>query len=414
MKDGESVMPPKRPIRVLYIDHCSELSGAEIALLHLIRGFSGVEPMVLLSGLGPFARALQDAGIPVYVEPLDDSVRSYRRSLGSPRSPGRSMPTVLASLAAYSWVVARRIQAVMPDVVHTNSAKAHIYGGIAARIARLPVIWHLREPVAVESLGIFSSLAMRVCSQVIPTAVVANSARTARSVRRLRRPVSVVPSPIELRRFAGVSDGQARSDGVRVGIIATLAPQKGQDVFLKGFAEAFASVPDVSAVVCGGNLFGDEDYERGLRDLAVKLGIADRVSFTGFVPDVERVLSTLDVLVSASVRSEGLGQTILQALAAGVPVVATTKAGACDFLTHRDSALLVRPANPQELAAAMRDLLTDSELRSRLRRRGRTLAERFAPEVVQGQMLQTYEEVLAAWRGLRSVSPYPENCRANA
>jgi glycosyltransferase involved in cell wall biosynthesis len=381
-------------MRVLYVDHCSELSGAEIGLLQLLRGFAGVEPIVLLASSGPFARALQAEGIRVEIEPLSDVVRSYRRPLGAERIPKKLVPALLRQLVMHSWAVALRIREIRPDIVHTNSAKAHLYGGLAGRIAGLPVIWHLREPVTGRNFGGLASLAMRMGSLVIPAAVVANSRTTGRSVRWLRQRVRVVPSPIDLQRFARAS-GTPAGEGRRVGIVGTLTPQKGQDVFLRAFAAAFSSAPSVSAVVCGGNLFGDLTYEGALRDLAEALGIADRVEFTGFVADVERVLASLDLLVSASLRPEGFGQAIFQALASGVPVIAPNDGGACEFLTHRESALLVPPGDATQLAAAMRQGLNDQDLRKRVRRAGWSIAQTFSPEKVQAQMAGFYEEVIA-------------------
>jgi glycosyltransferase involved in cell wall biosynthesis len=388
------------PIRVLYVDHCSELSGAEIGLLHLLRGFTEIEPVVLLAGSGPLVGALEAEGIRVEIEPLPDAVRSYRRSVESRRRGVRLAPAVLVGLAGYSRAVARRVREVGPDIVHTNSAKAHLYGGLAGRFEGLPVVWHLREPMTAENIGPLASLAMRIGSVTMPAALIANSPSTAQSAGWFRGRVRVVPSPIDVQRFARAALTPPPK-GRRVGIVGTLTRQKGQDIFLRAFAEAFASARYVSAVVCGGNLFGDHAYERNLRKLAEELGIADRVVFTGFVSDVERVLAGLDVLVSASVRPEGFGQTIFQALAAGVPVVATNNGGACDFLHHGDSALLVPPGDAPRLASAMRRALDEGQLRERLRTAGVALVQRFSPERVQAQTLDLYEEIIAQGRGRR-------------
>lgn len=396
MRSGDqSSLSRERPIRVLFVDHCGELSGAEIGLLQLLRGFSAIEPIVLLGARGPFASKLRQEGIRVEVEPLPDILRSYRRPLASGSFPKRSMPKLLVELTSYVWSIVRRIREIEPDIVHTNSAKAHVYGGLAARIARVPMICHLRELVAAETLGRLTSLGLRLVLHLVPGTIVANSHRTARSAGRLRQPVHVVPSPIDGALFERPSVAGARSHTRRIGIVGSLEPQKGQDVFLRAFADAFASSPSVRAVVCGGNLFGDEAYARGIRELTSRLGIADRVTFTGFVPDVERVFSSLDVLVSASVTPEGFGQSIFQALAAGVPVVASDNGGACDFLQDEESALLVAPRDSRALAIAMRRALEDTQLSAQLRRRGRLVARRFTPEAVQRQMLEVYEATLA-------------------
>ena len=381
-------------IRVLFVDHCGELSGAEIALLQLLRGFSAIEPVVLLGSHGPFASGLRREGIRVEVEPMPEVLRSYRRPRVSSAFRKRLAPRLFTEFTTHVSSVARRIHEIEPDIVHTNSAKAHFYGGLAGRLAGVPVIWHLREPIGAESLGRLNALGLRLGLRLVPRAVVANSRRTARSAGRLRRPIRVVPSPIDGGLFR-IDRPDAGESGIRrVGIVGTLEPQKGQDVFLRAFAEAFPSSPSMLAVVCGGSLFGDEAYARGLRDLADRLGIADRVMFTGFVLEVERVLSRLDLLVSASVTPEGFGQSIFQALAVGVPVVATDNGGATDFLRHEDSALFVPAGDVRELAESMRRVFEDTALADRFVRRGRVIARRFMREPVQHQMLDVYEATL--------------------
>src|SRR5262249_10793443 len=105
------------------------------------------------------------------------------------------------------------------------------------------------------------------------------------------------------------------------GIVGRLAPWKGQHLFLEAFARAFPDSEE-RAVVVGGALFDEVDYEHGLQRTARRLGIAGRVEFRGHRPDVWEELARLDVLVHASITPEPFGQVILEGMAAGVPVIA--------------------------------------------------------------------------------------------
>jgi glycosyltransferase involved in cell wall biosynthesis len=384
--------PDRNPFRVLYVDHCPELSGAEVGLLQLLRGFSHVEAIVLCDRWGDFARELDASGVRVDTVPLPASIRSYRRSRDDGRWSPWHLPALVLGVLGYVRGLVERIRTIEPDIVHTNSAKAHIYGGLAGRMAGVPVVCHLREPVTPDTLGRFECRLMRLVLRCIPSVIVANSPCTAESVKGLHREIRVVPSPIDIDRFTDMRPARRDSNEKSIGSVGTLVPLKGHDVFIAAFAEAFGSDAAVVANICGGNLFGGDDYEQRLRNLASDLGIADRVRFRGFVRDIHTVLPTFDLVVSASVRPEGFGQTIFQALAAGVPVIATNHGGPADFLIDRESALLVPPGDAAALARAMREAISNRVLRERLATCGPVVAHRFAPGVIQSLMLGVYEE----------------------
>ena len=124
---------PKR--RVVYLDHTARMSGGEIALLRLLPHLSNVEPHVILAEDGPLADALVAQGISVEVMPMPARARDARKAT---MRVGRCLPSRLLDRRLYTVRIARRLRALRPDLVHTNSLKAGVYGGIAARIAGVP------------------------------------------------------------------------------------------------------------------------------------------------------------------------------------------------------------------------------------------------------------------------------------
>jgi glycosyltransferase involved in cell wall biosynthesis len=164
------------------------------------------------------------------------------------------------------------------------------------------------------------------------------------------------------------------------GVVGRLAPQKGQREFLVAFATAFVDEPSSRARVIGAALFGEDAYAESLRTLAVDLGIAHRVDFVGFVGDVATELGHLDALVVPSLVPEGFGLTVVEGMAAGLPVVAPDAGGPAEIIRHDVDGLLVPPGDTVALADALRRLAADPTTRRRLGDAARSRAGDFTPE----------------------------------
>jgi glycosyltransferase involved in cell wall biosynthesis len=184
-----------------------------------------------------------------------------------------------------------------------------------------------------------------------------------------------------------------RPEVQRIGIVGRLAPWKGQDVFLRAFAQAFGESPP-RAVVIGSAIFGEEDYASELSELAHLLGIRDRVDFVGFRRDVQAEFETLDLLVHASVLTEPFGTVVFEGMAAGLPVIAARSGGVAEYIEHARHGLLHTPGDAADLAAMLRLAADDRELRARLASEGRELTRQFASERVLSQWLTLYGTIL--------------------
>ena len=162
--------------RVVYLDHVTRLSGAEIALARLLEASRDVvEPHVILGEDGPLVQRLRDAGATVEVLPMAENVRDARKGdMTASRLPWRSA----GELARYVWALRRRLRDLEPDLVQTNSLKAAIYGGLAGRLTGVPVVWHIHDRIATDYLPRSAVLVIRALSRVLPTRVVTNSVTT--------------------------------------------------------------------------------------------------------------------------------------------------------------------------------------------------------------------------------------------
>jgi len=386
-----------RKLRVVVLGHSAQLSGGELAIQRTIAAMTDVEVHVILAEDGPLVPLLERAGASVEVLPMDDRSRNLRKDRVQ---PGKfSMVTWLQS-AIYVLRLARRLARVHPDLVHTNTLKAALYGGMAARLAGIPCVWHIRDRIAPDYLPSFAVNLVRVTAKLLPTAIIANSEATLETVAPSRafrnragygHEAVVIPSPVLL---SPARPALKRSSaGFRVAMVGRLAPWKGQNIFLQAFAKAFPDGEEV-AVLVGSALFGEDGYERQLRELVRDLGIAERVEFRGFRSDVVEELSCVDALVHASIIPEPFGQVILDGMAAGLPVVAARAGGPMEILTDGKTGLLYPPGDVDALASLLRRLADDVELRSRLGAQARKVVVMYSPERVAEQILDVYEQVV--------------------
>lgn len=376
-------------MRVVYLDHVARLSGAELALLRLLPHLDRVQPHVILAEDGPLVSRLHLAGISTEVFPLGDQARQlHRRELGN----ASVSPVVAASTASYIARLARRLRRLEPDLVHTNTLKAGVYGSLAARLAGLPVIWHVRDRIADDYLPLPAVKLIRGMTRHLATAIVANSHST---MQTLGVPTKPVGSYLVLPEVVSEVRPSPRVTGTPLtfGIVGRLAPWKGQDLFLRAFAQAFRD-GDEQAVVVGAALFGEDDYAESLAFRAHELGLDGRVEFRGHRHDMGEEFSRLDVLVHASLTPEPFGQVIIEGMAAGVPVIAADAGGPAEMIRHDVTGVLYRPCDADALTAALRRL-RDPALRDRLSTAARASLGPYSPAVVAGELMRLYDTVLA-------------------
>jgi glycosyltransferase involved in cell wall biosynthesis len=378
--------PPQRKYRIVFLDHCAKLSGGELALVRLLSGSKTIEPHVILAEDGPLVEHLRDAGISTEVLPLRGGVANLTRAeLHSHSELLRSV----APTAQYVAQLARRLFRLRPDLVHTNSLKSGIYGSIAARAARIPVVWHLRDRLSEDGYPGVQALVLQRCIRTMADAVISNSTATAELLHRGKAPVWVIPSPVDLKPMARTDSGHPV-----VGIVGRLAPWKGQHIFLDAIAQLSGKYPTLKARVVGEALFGEQEYSQSLRRQAKELGIADIVEFVGFTQDIAKELAQFTVAVHASVDPEPFGQVIVEAMACGVPVVASNAGGPAETITHGVDGLLVRPGDADALAHAVAELFKNASLSAQFAQAGITKAERYRPEQVAAEVEAVYAAVI--------------------
>ncbi len=407
-------------LRVVYLDHVARLSGGEIALLRLLPHLRRVNAHVILGEEGPLATRLAQAGISVEVLPIAAAARDARKD--TVRLGGAS-PAALRSTLAYVARLTLRLRQLQPDLVHTNSLKAGVYGSLAARAAGIPLVWHLRDRIAPDYLPRPAVRFVRGLVNRLADGVVANSVATLDTLaagtddrswgrRAIHDSVKPPSHPRTLNTLAAGASDRGRvhrvipdsvepsprirmpdSPATTFGIVGRIAPWKGQDLFVRAFAAAFPTGAE-QAVIVGAPLFGEEACELQLRELITRLGLAERVRLRGFREDVWSELARMDVLVHASVIPEPFGQVVLEGMAAGLPVIAPDEGGPAEVIADGETGRLFTPRSVDALAATMRALSADPQARERLGSAARHSIEAYHPTRVGAQLEEVYKQVL--------------------
>jgi glycosyltransferase involved in cell wall biosynthesis len=391
---------------VCLVNHAAETGGAEFALERLVASLDRREwhPVVVFGEEGPAVDLMRRRSVETYVIPLEMGTGKVRRESLSRFSFLQCMQA--AAAAAYTLKLRAFFRERAVSIVHTNSMKAHVVGGLAARLAGLPLVWHLRDSLHPSSLPQPALGVMRWLAGALPNRLVCVSKSVARD--------ALGPERMQLARivYDGLNDdcfpqaGEASTldcgDAPRiwkVGIAGRLCAWKGQHLFLEAAAKLIEQGMRVRFEIVGGGLFGQEAYAERLKRLVDSCALREHVTFTGFVSDVPMRIRAWDVLVHASTAPDPCPNVVLEAMAAGVAVVGADAGGVPEILDEGRCGLLFQPDNPDSLSERIRSLLLDGKRRESLARAAQQRALKLFRAARVARSIET------EWRHLVSASP---------
>ena len=358
-----------RPLRVLFADSQSELSGAGFALLTLLEHLdrSEIEPL--------YVSVAQDA--PEIREKLETlAIPAFHIRGGRFRAVGRSARAILE--------LRRLIRKNNVDIVVANSGHPLLYAKPASLATGRPCVWwvHGYKP-AQEASEEPIARAQRLLSADL---LLANSEFTAHQLADdfPREAVHVLRPGVDLARFHPDPAAAARvrkEHGLSlnepvIGIFGRLQRWKGQHVFLRAAALVAGRATKLSALVVGGTLHGIEpEYAGELERLAAAPSLAGRAHFLGNRSDPHELMNACDVVVHASVEPEPWGLVVAEAMACGRAVLASAAGGPLEMIDHKRTGWLVPSGDEVALASSMEILLSNPSLRAELGGAARRHAE---------------------------------------
>jgi glycosyltransferase involved in cell wall biosynthesis len=298
------------------------------------------------------------------------------------------------------------------DLVHAHMYRAEVVGTRAAVAAGTPVIVatvHSSRVRSAEDRALLASLTPAMDRLIVPSESIARKVRAEGREARF----AAIPNGVDLSRFASPvppcrlrSEFSIPGDAPLLGVVARLEPEKGHRHLIAAMPAILDESPDAWLAIVGEGTEAD-----ALRAQAASLGIAGRVVFTGRRDDVTAITADLTIALLPSLR-EAQGISILEAMALRRPVVAAAVGGIPEVITDGLDGLLVPPADPAALAAAVVRLIRDPGLRERIGEAGyRTVADRFSIDAQVRRVEEVYDEELAragVLQGGRATEAGPE------
>jgi glycosyltransferase involved in cell wall biosynthesis len=377
-------------MRVVYLNPCGQMGGAETSLRELLTGMRVAEPAwelsLVLGEDGPLAEIARRLNVRVFVTAFPPALARIGDAGSGRLRTICSLLIAAGAIVGYTRQLAKILRDLQPDLIHTNGFKMHLLGAWTCP-PRTRLVWHIHDYVTTRPL--MRRLLRRYAKHC--SAAIVNSKSVAADLSSVLPNCNIAPiyNAVDLDLFtplgkqvdldALVGLPPATSGTVRVGLVATFARWKGHKTFL----EALSRIPremKVRGYVIGGPIYqttGSQWSMLELRGEATRLGLGDRVGFTGFLDDTATVMRSLDVVVHASTEPEPFGMVIIEGMACGKAVIASQGGGASELFVDGENALAHRPGDAAGLTKQILRVALDAQFRSRLGEAARTTAERF-------------------------------------
>lgn len=367
-------MSPKTKPTLLYIITKADLGGAQENVLALIQAFHQTyEVHLAIGNWGPLADRVYEMGIPIHL-----------------------MPNLIRSINPLNDFYAIReclqlLKKIQPDIIHTHSSKAGVIGRLAGYLSHIPTVFTAHgwgfTPGAPRIRRFIAFLAEKLLAQITHTLIcvceydrqmaLRLGVGTQRSLVTIRYGIPNVSTPI----------ANPAQQPPRAIMVARFNEQKDQVTLLKAIAKLSDQTLHVDFVGSGPSL-------DSCKALAQSLGITNRVSFLGDRRDVAERLAQYQVFI-LSTHYEGLPISILEAMRAGLPIIATQVNGIPEEVAHEQTGLIVPRSNDQALASALDRLIHTPELRQKMGEAGRQkYLQEFTIEQMADEIERVYVQIL--------------------
>ncbi|BCL38606.1 glycosyltransferase family 4 protein [Nostoc sp. MS1] len=373
-------------MKILFLDQSGKPGGAELCLIDIAKPYRD-RALVGLFADGSFKTLLQQNHIPVEVL-INQPIQVRKQS---------NLLQALSSLGQLAPLVAKVVQrAIEYDLIYANTQKALVVGAIASLLARRPLVYHLHDILSPEhfsktNLRIAVNLANRFASLVIANSQASQTAFVQAGGRAELTTViyngfnpelyqTCASDTNKLRRNLGIEDKFV------VGHFSRLSPWKGQHILIEALAKC---PPQVTALLVGDALFGEQEYVKQLHQQIDQLGLENQVKFLGFRADIPQLMAACDLVTHTSTAPEPFGRVIVEAMLCGKPVVAAKAGGAIELVEHGINGFLTTPGSFEELANIINSCLEDQQNTATIANNARAIAsERFDIVNINRQIAQ--------------------------
>jgi glycosyltransferase involved in cell wall biosynthesis len=364
-----------------------------IQVLHLVNGehYSGAERVQDL-----LARQLPQFGCEVgfvCVKP-----RRFPAARESQHSPLVEMPMH----GRFDLRVVKHVAALVRtdgyDVIHAHTPRTALVGRLAAQQAGVPFVYHVHSPAGHDStrrvLNWINALVERTAVRHADRLIAVSPSVRDYMIGRGIAPERIVCVPNGVPAASHTVEHRRPNGQWTLGMVALFRPRKGIEVLLEALAMLKSRGANVRLRAVGG--FETAGYESSIRQRAERLGLEGAIDWIGFTRSVNRELAKIDVFILPSLFGEGLPMVVLEAMAAGLPIVASRVEGVPLAVVHRETGLLVEPGSVSQLAQAVEEIVFDRVDYSQLSSGARRLhAASFSDTAMAAGVAAVYRDVLA-------------------
>jgi len=374
--DQAAAPPAKVKGRVLHVINGEHYSGAERVqdLLGLRLGEFGYEVAFCCVKPGKFPSQRRCQSVPLFELPMSSKVDLWT-----------------------AWELSRQIVAGDYDLVHTHTPRTALVGRIASALAGVPMVHHVHSPTSRDCTASWSNWINSTTERMSLTAVAKLVCVSHALGKHMegegfsRDRIAVVPNGVP------AADATRSSDlpqlPWQLGMVALFRPRKGLEVLLEAIAILRDKGLQVALKAVGP--FETPEYEKSIRELSEKLGVESAVEWVGFVDDVNRQLRKMDLMILPSIFGEGLPMVVLEAMAAGVPNIATRIEGLPEAIRHGIDGLLAEPESAASLAQQIEAIMSGEFSWSSLRESALARhASLFSDRAMARGVSEVYDELL--------------------
>ncbi|MEW6302088.1 MAG: glycosyltransferase family 4 protein [Verrucomicrobiota bacterium] len=390
--------------RVLFVDHVNRiLGGAEVNLLELLPVFAHQQrwvPACACANHSPLSRALANFPIKQWEHQFDSALNEARFTNGL--LPVLRLPAALKALGNAGGKLNEIFDKFEPHVVVSCTNKDHFCAGRTCKPRRIPSVWWVNDVLSADFFSwpvrrAFFKEAQQHAKRLVVVSeysrrILVNGGLPEAAVRTVYNGVSVDRYQTAERGIMREMCGLSKDEPV-IGLVGRITPWKGHRMFVE-LAKTWieARLPG-NFVIVGKPFNEDQRFEAELHRFVAKHKFEDRIHFVPFQTNVAATLRDLDVLLHTSLRPEPFGRIIIEAMAAGVTVIAARAGGVPEVITHESDGLLATPGDAADYLNCLHRVVDDATLATQLRENAlKTVRARFSMEHMQQQFEQVLDE----------------------
>lgn len=369
---------------ILFVHSSSELYGSDRSLLNIVTNINKekYKPFVLLPCEGSLAskmREVKDVDVLIY-----DMAILRRKNLSIKGVIEYIIKMIHSVKYIKNTIINNKI-----NIVETNTAVTFA-GAIAAKKMKIFSIWHIREIITNKLENAIISLVMNTFSDII----IANSKATGDSLHVNSNKIRVVYNAIDdVEEKTEIKKDNDRN--IIIGMAGRINRWKGQKLFVDAAEIVLRKYPDTVFYIAGDSYKGEEIIKEDLKNYISQKKIDGSIKMLGQVDDMNAFYDKIDIFVLPSIKPEPFGLVVIEAMRAGIPVIATNHGGPVEIIDDGKDGFLVESNDKQELAKRMIMLVSDISLREKMGNRGKQKQqELFSIRTMMNNLEKVYEECI--------------------